>query len=169
VHAVGFAGKVEGIEPEAGDGLALVGVEFDFQAHPGAVVHADVTAAGGDELADLGFGKVRALDVDDDAEVEPVDVAGLLDVVCDAAGDGAVAEGGEVFVEVEGEVLGAAGEPFEEGLGPGFGGEAEGLGFVVDAAFEGFEGGGFSWECLRFGSFSSCPHFGLGPTGGGGS
>ena len=56
VHAVGLAGEVEGIEPEAGDGFALVGVELDFQAHPRAVVHADVAAAGGDELADLGFG-----------------------------------------------------------------------------------------------------------------
>ena len=34
VHAVGLAGKVEGIEAEAGDGLALVGIEFDFEAHP---------------------------------------------------------------------------------------------------------------------------------------
>ena len=56
VHPVGFAGKIERIETEAGDGLALVGVELDFEAHPRAVVHADVTAAGGDELADLGFG-----------------------------------------------------------------------------------------------------------------
>ena len=55
VHAVRFAGKVEGIETEPGDGFALVGVELDFQTHPRAVVHPDVSAAGDDELANLGF------------------------------------------------------------------------------------------------------------------
>ena len=87
VHAVGLAGKVEGIESEAGDGFALVGVELDFQAHPRAVVHPDVAAAGGDELADLRFGEIDALHVDDDAEVEPVDVL-ADDLEADGGGDG---------------------------------------------------------------------------------
>ena len=41
---------------------------------------------------------------------------------------------------MEGEGFGAAGEPFEEGLGPGFGGEAEGLGVAAECAIVGLEG-----------------------------
>jgi hypothetical protein len=120
VHAVGLAGEVEGVEPEAGDGLALVGVELDFEAHPRAVVHADVAAAGGDELADLGFGEIDALDVDDDAQVEPVDVL-ADDLEADGGGDGIGEDGFQAEVDVEFDVLGhrldPLGEFFRELLG----------------------------------------------------
>ena len=116
VHAVGFAGEIEGIEPEAGDGLALVGVEFDFEAHPRAVVHADVAAAGGDELADLGFGEIDALDVDDDAQVEPVDVL-ADDLEAHGGGDGIGEDRLEAQVDVEFDVRGHRLDPLGEVLG----------------------------------------------------
>jgi hypothetical protein len=34
VHAMGLAGEVEGVETEAGDGFAVVGIACDFAAHP---------------------------------------------------------------------------------------------------------------------------------------
>ena len=100
VHAVRFSGEVEGIEPEAGDGLALVGIELDFEAHPGAIVHADIPAAGGDELADLGFREIDALDVDDDAQVEPVDVL-TDDFEAHGGGDGVGEDRLEAQVDIQ--------------------------------------------------------------------
>ena len=126
VHAVRLAGEVEGIEAEAGDGFALVGVELDFQAHPGAVVHADVATAGGDELADLGFGEIRALHVDDDAEVEPVDVL-ADDLEAHGGGDGIGEDGLEAEVDIELDVFGHRLDPFREFLGE----------LLGDAGFEG--------------------------------
>src|SRR5690606_7766766 len=86
VHPVRLAGKVERIEAEAGDRFALVRVELDLKPHPGAVFHPDVATAGGHKLADLRFGKINALDVDDDPQVEPVDVL-ADDLEADGGGD----------------------------------------------------------------------------------
>ena len=116
VHPVGFAGQVEGIEPEAGDRFALVGVEPDFEAHPGAILHPDVTAAGRDELADLGFGQGDALDVDDDAQVEPVDVL-AHDFEAHGGGDGVGEDGFEAEVDVEFDGFRHVLDPLREAFG----------------------------------------------------
>ena len=71
---MGLAGEVEGIEAEARDGVALVRIELDFETHPRPVVHAHVAAAGRHQLADLRLAQVDPFDIDDDAEVEPVDI-----------------------------------------------------------------------------------------------
>ncbi len=46
---MGFAGKVEWIEPQTSNSIALIGVEFDLKSHPTTVVHTDITTTGGNE------------------------------------------------------------------------------------------------------------------------
>ena len=125
---MGLSGEVEGIEPEAGDGFALVGVELDFQTHPCAVVHPDIPPACGDQLANLGLGKIGTLDVDDDAQVKPVDV--LTDDLEAHRGSNRVCKNrAEAEVDIELDVLRHRLDPLGEFLGE----------LLGDAGFEGEE------------------------------
>ena len=148
VHPVRLAGQIERIEPEAGDGFALVGVEFDFQAHPGAVIHADIAAAGGDQLADLGFRQVDALHVDDDAQVEPVDVL-ADDLEAHGGGDRIGEDRLEAQVDVEFDALGHGLDPLGEFFGELFGDAGfEGEQFLVVGEAHFLEDGGHRIERL---------------------
>ena len=46
VHAMRLTGKVEGIQTKLGNSITLGIVQLDFQAHPAAVIHADIATAG---------------------------------------------------------------------------------------------------------------------------
>ena len=120
MHAVRLTGEIEGIETEAGDCFALVGIELDFEAHPRAVVHANITAAGSNELADLRLAEIDALDVDDDAEVEPVDVLSH-DFEAHGSGDGVGEDRLEAEVDIELHILRHVLDPLGEFLGELFG------------------------------------------------
>ena len=143
-----LARQIEGIQAEPGHRLALVGVEFDLQTHPGAVVHPDVTATGGHQLANLGLGQVDALHVDDDPQVEPVDVL-ADDLEADGRSDGVGEDRLQSEVDVEFDARGHRLDPIGEFFGELLGDAGlERQQFLVIGEAHFVEDGGHRIECL---------------------
>ena len=126
VHAVRLAGEVEGIKPQLGNGIALGIIQLDFKAHPAAVVHAHIAAAGGDEGADLFFGEGDTLHIDDHAQVEPVDFL-IHHLEADGSGHRVGQQGLQVLVHLHVDGLRNGFSPFCKLLGE----------LLGDAALEG--------------------------------
>ena len=120
VEPLWFGGEVARVEAEAGKILVLFVREIELQATPAFLAEAHVAALGVEENFQFFLGQLGVGDVEHDFEIEPID-AGFLDIELYAAGNGVVAEGGELAVEMDFDVRRQRGQPGDEGVGESLG------------------------------------------------
>ena len=113
---MGFSREIKRIKTQSGDRIALIRIKFDFQTHPGAVIHADIATTSGNQLANLRFGQIHTINVDNDTKIEPIDFL-VHDLKTNCGGHRIGQNCLELLLDVQLEVIGHGFNPLGEFLG----------------------------------------------------
>ncbi len=106
VDAVGILVEVVQVDTELRDHLLLLVAELNLHATPGAVGKADEATIGRDELADFTGLQVHAFDVEDHAQVEPVDGGGLRGLDAHAGDERVGKDGLQALIRLQADIIG---------------------------------------------------------------